>query len=125
MNRINHPDFPSLSTLTSGDNEPKLVSSYVPLTSASLDLEEELLAQYNLAKKLIHDAEYDSEIPLNQKAQAINSAAAILGALIKNQADLYSLERIKKIEAILLRTLQRFPSLQEDFMAEYSTALGV
>lgn len=124
MSKLNSPDFPSLGNLAGDSDQQNPVSSYVPLTEATLDLENELLAQYNLAKKLIHDAEYDSDIPLNQKAQAINSAAAILGALIKNQSDLYSLERIKKIEAILIRTLQRFPELRDAFMAEYSVALG-
>lgn len=123
MSNLNSPDFPSLANLA-GDTEQEYHAPYIPLTNNTLDLENELLAQYNLAKKLIHDAEYDPEIPLNQKAQAINSAASILGALIKNQSDLYSLERIKKIEAILIRTLQRFPELRDSFMAEYSTALG-
>jgi hypothetical protein len=120
---MNHPDFPSLANLAGPSSPDRLASTYTPLTDRTLNLENELLAQYNTAKKLIHDAEYAEDVPLNQKAQAVNSATAVLGALIKSQSELYNLERVKKIEAVLLRTLQSFPDMQEAFMRDYSAAL--
>ena len=123
---MSNPDFPSLAALsghTQQEHTTRLLSDYQELTADTINLESELLAQYNKAKKLLHDAEYDEEVPLNQKAQVVNSATAILGALIKNQAELYNLERIKKIESVLLRTLQAFPEMQEVFLRDYEQAL--
>lgn len=121
---MNFEDFPSLDGADKRQKPvaPKVVVPYTPLTAMNLNLETELLEQYNRARRLLHDAEYDSDVPLNQKAQALNSATAIIGALIKSQADLYSLERIKKIETVLLDTLRAFPELQEMFMRQYTEA---
>lgn len=117
---FNAEDFPSLKSKA----EEVYIPDFVPLTSTSLNLEDELLEQYNRARKLLHDANYDEEIPLSQKAAALNSATSIIGALIKSQAELYSLERIKKIESVLIATLKKFPDLQEEFMEAYTMNLG-
>lgn len=123
--RFNVEDFPSLRTEKADDDKSFVViPEFIPLTAATLNLEVELLEQYNRARKLLHDANYDDEIPLNQKAATINSATSIIGALIKSQAELYSLERIKKIETVLIEVLKAFPDLQEEFMTKYAEALG-
>ena len=122
---MNYEDFPSLSSPTietSVISGPAVKPTFVRLEAADLNLEDELLVQYNRARELLHDAKYLEDVPLNQKAQVINSATSILGALIKNKAELYSLERIKKIENILLDTLKSYPDMQETFLAQYSAA---
>ena len=118
----NWEDFP---TLDRGANTPsvRVPTVYRKIEAEELNLEKELLEQYNTAKQLLHDASFDETIPLNQKAQAVNSATAIIGALIKTQAELYSLERIKKIEAVLIATLRQFPDMQASFMTAYKEAL--
>lgn len=121
---MNYEDFPSLSSSKHLNSaEEVYIPDYIPLTSESLNLESELLEQYNRARKLLHDASYDSNAPLNQKAQVINSTTSILAALIKSQAELYSLERVKRIEAALLSTLKAFPEMQEMFLAAYMPML--
>lgn len=124
-----NPDFPTIDKPPQRGEDydlPYKVSApaFVPLLADSLNLETEILCQYNEARRLIHTATYDDETPINQKAQAINSATAVLSALIKSQAELYSLERVKKIEATLLEVLKNFPDMQEEFMRAYEIALN-
>ncbi len=124
---FNTEDFPSLqrSKSAEGPDEPDgYIPEYVPLTSASLNLEEQLLAQYNRAGKLLHEAGYDKNTPLSQKASALNSATAILSALTKMQAELYSLERVKVMESCLIETLKNFPEVQAEFLDKYEAALA-
>ena len=71
------------------------------------------------------DAQYGTiPIPVNQRAQAVNTATTVLAALTKSQAELYSLERVKKIENCLLETLKAYPELQESFLISYEAALN-
>ena len=118
----NLEDFPNLKRETSADEV--YIPDFIPLTSTSLNLEVELLEQYNRARKLLHEANYNQEVPLSQKAAALNSATSIIAALIRSQAELYSLERIKKIESVLIETLKKFPEMQEEFMTLYTENLG-
>ena len=116
---FNAEDFPTIAKSA----DEVYIPDFIPLTNASLNLESELLEQYNRARKLLHDASYDDSIPLSQKAAALNSATSIIGALIKSQAELYSLERVKKIENVLITTLKAFPDLQSEFMQLYTQNL--
>lgn len=90
-----------------------------------LDLEHELLAQYKRATKLLNDIEYGSDIPLAQKASALNSITTILANITKTQTDLYNMERLKKLEAVLIDVLREFPEVQAQFMANYKARLDV
>lgn len=88
-----------------------------------LDLEKELAEQYTHAKQVFSDAQYDTETPLNQKAQALNTVQSILQAIIKMQQELYNIERLKMLEDSLIGALQAFPELKEAFMTAYEEAL--
>lgn len=122
--KFNREDFPSLGDNHAPRDVPDVyVPPYVDLTSASLNLEEQLLAQYNRAGRLLHEASYDKDTPLSQKAAALNSATTILGALTRMQAELYSLERIKAIESCLIEVLKEFPDVQAEFLKRYEEAL--
>ena len=114
--------FPSLEGAL--EDSSIVMVPYVPITAEQLNLEDEILSQYNAARKLYHDSSYDLEVPVNQKAQVLNSISAIIATLVKSQQDLYNMERIKKIESILLATLKRHPELQQDFMQDYKRAFG-
>lgn len=118
---MNFTDFPSLSQAETADEV--YVAPYVPVTLETLNLEKEFLEQYNTAKKLLHCAEVDMSIGLNQKAQLLNSITSIINAIVKGQAELYSMERIKLIESTLIRVLKKHPELQNAFMADYKEAL--
>lgn len=124
MAKYNYEDFPSLSRQKSSEPEvpPVIVPELEELTLSGLDLKHELLTQYNRARQLLHQASYDSGIPLNQKATVINSATTILAALVKSEAELHSVAEVKKIEAVLIETLRLFPEVQEMFMKLYKEA---
>lgn len=118
-------DFPSLQSDDIKDPSDEVVPEFIILTPDKLNLESELLAQYNEARRLMFDAQYGTiPIPVNQRAQAVNTATTVLAALTKSQAELYSLERIKKIENCLLETLKAYPELQEAFLISYEAALN-
>lgn len=131
MTRGNYEDFPALSRdranrefyyeSEAGGDKP-LVPDLTDLTVSTLDLKNELLEQYNRARKLLHEASYNAEVPLNQKASVINSATSILAALTKSQAELHSVEEVKKLELALVTALKKFPELQEEFMKVYKAA---
>lgn len=87
-----------------------------------LDLEHELLKQYQRAQELL---EFSDDEPLNQRAQTLNSITSILQAIIKLQQDLYNMERLKTLENTLVNTLQEFPQLKEKFLDSYRKNLKV
>ena len=128
MPRPNWEDFPSLSNQRAGKEgletpvEVLEIPELEALTLESLNLKTELLTQYNRTRQMLHEASYDKSVPLNQKAQVINSATSILGALIRSEAELHSLEEVKKIEAVLIQTLRLFPETQDVFLRLYKEA---
>lgn len=119
---LNHPDFPSLGLEQQQDPLLPEYVEFVPLTAEGLNLESELLIQYNEARHMIHVA---NNAPIRERTQALHAATAILAALTRSQAELYSLERIKKIESVLLEVLKEFPDLQKPFLERYEAALNV
>ena len=60
------------------------IDKMLPQTG-DMNLSHELVLQFQVAKKLQLDAQDDDEIPLNQKAQLINSSAALLKQLAEYQ----------------------------------------
>lgn len=91
-----------------------------PSQLTDLDLEREIVMQYHRAKTLLTLVAADAATPANQKAQVANSCAAALESLVKMQTKLYSAERQKAIEQILIRTLKTLPTAaQEQFFADY------
>lgn len=91
-----------------------------------LDLERELVLQLLASQRLQRDVLEDDETPANQRAQVSNSVAAILAQLVKLQAGVYTSERLKKIEQILIEVLNQLPEEQQDaFHQAYAKGLGV
>lgn len=81
-----------------------------PTKLAELDLEGEVVMQYHRAKALMTTVVADEATPANQKAQVANSCASVLDQLIKMQTRLYSAERVKALEAALIKALKTLPS---------------
>jgi hypothetical protein len=121
---MSHPDFPSLNPRVASTEEV-YVPDYVPLTGDNINLKDEVLSQYNQAKKMLHEATYDSSVPLNQKAQLLNSLSTIISTLIKQQQELFNLEQLRKIEGTLVTVLKNYPDVQTEFLAEYERVLSV
>ena len=91
----------------------------------SVNVERELVLQLQVAKKLQKDTLDDDETPANQKAQTLNSASSALQALARLQAEVYTSERLKSLEAILIECVQELPvDVQERFFSQYEAMLG-
>ena len=114
---------PSTEKSPNKDDKPQLVSDVAANSLAELDLDQALLQQYKDARLLLRLAEYDEEIPLNQKAQIMNSITMILTKIVENQTALYDAERVKVIESILIETLKGFPDISKVFLEKYKEAL--
>lgn len=88
---------------------------------ADINLERELVLQYQQTKFFLTGIIEDKTIPANQRAQAINSCSAILQQLIKMQTDLYGAERMKAMEAACVKAMKTMaPEVQEVFLSRYS-----
>lgn len=95
-----------------------------------LDLETEAVVQYQRAKlmqeEILKEREEGAEaVPANQKAQIINSVAALLQQLNKVQDEKYTAERLKQIESTLVRVLNKWPpEMTNEFFEQYESALA-
>lgn len=91
-----------------------------------LNLEEEMLVQYHTLRELQASVMDEKEVPANQRAQVANTVAATLRSLGDMQIDLYSSERFKDIENLMIRTLTRLPEdLAAEFIAEYEKLIKI
>jgi hypothetical protein len=87
---------------------------------ADLDLEHEIVIQFQEIKSLQTATIRDPNTPANQRAQVANSCTAILEKLAKLQTELHTAERLKVIEQVLLRALKLLPQeTAMQFLDEY------
>lgn len=90
-----------------------------------MNLERELVLQYQATLELQNRVLGDSETPANQKSQVANAVASILQQLIKLQETVHTSERLKNIEARLIEALNLMPKeAQENFLEVYEAILG-
>lgn len=97
------------------------IQNKLPASSLQdMDLEQELVYQFLTVKDLQNEGFKDDRTPLNQKAQVANSVAATLGDLVKMQKGLYTSERFKAIEALLIQAIKKLPrDVAEAFISDY------
>lgn len=88
---------------------------------SDLTLDKELFIQYSMAVRMMTGVENDSTIPLNQKAQLLNTITAVLSQIVKTQAELYNAENFKKLEQSLIEALKKFPDINAEFWAHYES----
>ena len=74
-----------------------------------INLERELVLQVMALQQLQNRVIDDDDTPANQKAQTASALSAALMNLVKVQSDVHSSERLKKIEAVLIDTLNELP----------------
>ena len=84
-----------------------------PRKLAELDLEQELVLQFQQSKFLLNSVIADPNTPANQKAQTSNSTASILEQLAKLQDRLYNSERVKALETALVRAIRDLPEAEQ------------
>lgn len=84
----------------------------------------ELAFLYTKARRLLEIVLVDDQTPANQKSQVMNSALAMIERISKTRTDLYSAERMRKLEQTIIKTLRDFPrELQEQFLEAYERNL--
>lgn len=95
-----------------------------PLSIAEINLEEQLLMQYHSLQELFNEVRNDDKTPVNQRAQVANSLQSALANLTKLQMDVYSSERLKMIEKLIIRMLRTLPEeAAVAFLDDYEAAL--
>lgn len=102
------------------------VDALLPVKRLSdMNLEMELTLQLRSAQALQQIVLEDVHTPANQKAQVMNSVASTISSLIKMQVDYYTPERLKKIEAALIKALNTLDTAQtEGFFTKYEEILA-
>lgn len=87
---------------------------------SDINLESELLGQYEKVCKLQKDVIDDEDTPVNQRAQVANAVASTLQQLLKMQTEFYTSERFKALEALMIKALKKLPpEAAEAFVTEY------
>lgn len=101
------------------------IDKCLPATQLSdMNLETEMLLQYHTLRELQADVIGIDDVPANQKAQVANTVTASLNKLTDMQEGLYTAERFKAIENLLIRTLSKLPeNLAEAFLKDYRKVL--
>ena len=89
-----------------------------------VNMEVELVRQLAVVHRLQKEVVTDENTPANQKSQVAGAVANVLAVLSKLQVELYSSERLKNIESILIECLQELPTeTQEKFFIAYEAKL--
>lgn len=83
-----------------------------------LDLEKELVSQYQAIKQLFDDVIDDPDVAPNQKAQVANSVGATLSTLSKSQEDLRLTQVLRLIESVLIEEIKTLPKETKDAFFE-------
>ena len=101
------------------------IEPLLPATSLQdIDLQRELVLQVSVLQQLQTSTHGDDTVAPNQMAQVSNSLSSALANLVRVQNNVYTSERLKKIEVILIQALNNLPlQAQEEFFAAYETAL--
>lgn len=102
----------------------RLVESLLPQPGPravkELNLESELMEQYEKTKRLMDTCLLDTEVAVNQKAQVANTLVATLGQLVKLQDDLRLQQTLNLMESTLIDVIKSQPDpFKEEFFEEY------
>jgi len=98
------------------------IDKLLPTTRVSdLNLEEELVEQYQKIKDLMDEVTESPDVGASQKAQVGNSVVGTLGQLVKLQEDLRRQETFKIMEGVLIEAIKRLPAaVKDEFFTEYA-----
>lgn len=108
-------------------NMRRHIDKFLPQQSLkSVNMERELVVQLAIVKKLQKDSlNNDEGTPVNQLAQVANSVASALATLAKLQTEVYTSERLKILESVMIDCLKTLPQeAQKAFLDEYERRLG-
>lgn len=89
------------------------------------NIEEELVLQLLTVQELQRTVLSDDDTPVAARAATAGQAASTLATLARLQIDVYTSERIKRIEQILVDLLKELPiETQTAFLGTYERELG-
>lgn len=95
-----------------------------PRDMGEMDMQGELMMQYQLAKALQNAVLESAGTPANQKAQVMNTCTAVLEQVTKLKIAAFNAERVKAMEIALERAFKGVASeLKNDFYTQYTKAL--
>ena len=90
-----------------------------------MNMEEELVLQFQAVKALQGSVLDDVETPANQRAQVANAVASSLSRLADLQMEVYNSERFKRVESLLIRHLRKLPEdVAAAFLDDYEETLS-
>lgn len=90
-----------------------------------MDMARELVLQVQALQALQRRVLREEETPANQVAAVANALSSALSNLVKMQNDLYTSERMKRVELILIECLDTLPEkVQRKFFEMYEKELG-
>jgi hypothetical protein len=117
-------DWASLPVETLLQYRDEITAHLPALALKDIDLESELLAQFHSLRVLQTQVLNDDAVPLNQRAQLANSVGATLDRLIDAQEKVFTQERMKSIENLLIRHIKLLPeATAEEFLKSYEAIL--
>lgn len=104
------------------------IEAHLPPTRLKdVNVESELVNQLRIAQMLqakVIDLD-DTEIPLNQIVQAVNSVSGAIEKLAKLQIELANAENLKKMEMAFIRAVKDLPDeAVENFFKRYEALTG-
>ena len=95
-----------------------------PLSLKEMNLEEELLLQLHTVRALQAEVMNEEGVAANQRAQVANTVAASLNKVVEMQLQVYSSERFKRIEGLLIKQLSDLPEeVAKKFLDDYEAVL--
>jgi hypothetical protein len=101
------------------------IRKHLPATSLKqMNLEEEIMLQLHNVRALQTDVQDDDLIPLNQRVAAMKSVTDSLNRLAELQDKIYSSERFKSVENMMIRALMLLPEeTARHFLDQYESSL--
>ena len=101
------------------------INTRLPPTELSkMNMEEEMLLQYHTIRTLQSEVLNDDSIPPNQRAQVANAVTSSLNKLSELQEQLYTTERYKAVENLLIKCLGKLPeAVAMEFLDGYEKIL--
>lgn len=112
--------------ITADPQEPPPILDAEDLVGSldELDVDNALLRHYKRVERLAKDVLSDPDIPPNQQAAVMNTLNSLLVQIAKTRTELYTAERMKRIEQTLLFVLKTLPKEQQkEFLDEYEREL--
>lgn len=89
-----------------------------------LNLSRELVLQVLALQSLQNRVLTDDDVPANQQAQVANALSGALTTLVKLQADVFTTERLKRLEAIFVDAINALPEeVKHEAIARYTEML--